>query len=380
MSNPKYQIFVSSTYEDLKKERDAIIKAVLEMGHIPVGMEMFSAADEDSWKIIARQIDESDYYITIVAHRYGSIVNSDNVSYTEKEYDYAVARKIPVLSFIIDDKAIWPSDQMDRSAATIEALTNFKAKLKSRSVGFWSNAEELHGKASIALVKAFYSNPRPGWVRTTETSSPEIAAELARLSKENAELTRYKNENEASKSKSIRHNPALTLNDFPWLNDTVRLLGKYDPHNEGDRNVGSYYPTSDDKDFVLETTWFAVLKSAAKTFLTLQGSKIISQDMTLFARNIVADYFPRKKALLDLHVLNPDEKEIYVFLLTRGIVQQVPAPVFRTDLLSGLTERGRRLFLLLANAEAPTSVVALFIDGKRRELPKHKGTIPAKSD
>jgi len=45
--NKKYQIFVSSTYDDLKKERDQVIKASLEMGHIPVGMEMFSAADEE---------------------------------------------------------------------------------------------------------------------------------------------------------------------------------------------------------------------------------------------------------------------------------------------------------------------------------------------
>jgi hypothetical protein len=41
----KYQIFVSSTYDDLKDERAAVIRAILEMGHIPVGMEMFSAAD-----------------------------------------------------------------------------------------------------------------------------------------------------------------------------------------------------------------------------------------------------------------------------------------------------------------------------------------------
>ena len=55
----KYQVFVSSTYEDLKIERDVVIKAVLEMGHIPVGMEMFSAADDEQWKVIARHIDES---------------------------------------------------------------------------------------------------------------------------------------------------------------------------------------------------------------------------------------------------------------------------------------------------------------------------------
>ena len=63
MTGPKYQIFISSTYEDLKEEREQVIKACLEMGHIPVGMEMFSAADEEQWRIITRQIDESDYYV-----------------------------------------------------------------------------------------------------------------------------------------------------------------------------------------------------------------------------------------------------------------------------------------------------------------------------
>ena len=60
---PKYQVFLSSTYDDLKEQREQVIKAILEMGHIPVGMEMFSAADEEQWKLITRQIDESDYYV-----------------------------------------------------------------------------------------------------------------------------------------------------------------------------------------------------------------------------------------------------------------------------------------------------------------------------
>ena len=55
----KYQVFVSSTYNDLKEERNEIIKAILEMGHIPVGMEMFSAADEEQWKVIARRLSEN---------------------------------------------------------------------------------------------------------------------------------------------------------------------------------------------------------------------------------------------------------------------------------------------------------------------------------
>jgi hypothetical protein len=56
----KYQIFISSTYTDLVDERDMVTKAILEMSHIPVGMEMFSAGDEQQWQIIQRQIDVSD--------------------------------------------------------------------------------------------------------------------------------------------------------------------------------------------------------------------------------------------------------------------------------------------------------------------------------
>jgi Domain of unknown function (DUF4062) len=83
MVTKKYQIFVSSTYTDLKDFRDVVIKAILEMGHIPVGMEMFSAADEEQWAVIRRNIEQTDYYIVIAANRYGSRT-PDGISYTEK--------------------------------------------------------------------------------------------------------------------------------------------------------------------------------------------------------------------------------------------------------------------------------------------------------
>ena len=114
MDSKKYQIFVSSTYEDLKKERDQVIKAILEMGHIPVGMEMFSAADEQQWEIIKKQIDESDYYVVIVAHRYGSM--DGEVSFTEKEYDYAVSKDIPVLGFVIEPEVEWPENWKENNS------------------------------------------------------------------------------------------------------------------------------------------------------------------------------------------------------------------------------------------------------------------------
>ena len=184
--SPKYQVFVSSTYEDLKLERDQVIRATLEMGHIPVGMEMFSAADEEQWRIIARQIEQSDYYVVIVAHRYGS--EADGVSYTRKEYEFALEIGVPILGFVINPAASWPADRVDKASGLREKLTDFKDLIRRKPISAWNNADDLHGKYSIALGKAINTVPRPGWVRAVSGAGPEVMAELTRLSSENASL------------------------------------------------------------------------------------------------------------------------------------------------------------------------------------------------
>ena len=62
----KYQIFISSTYDDLKEERKAVINTILTMQHFPVGMEFFGARNEDQWAHIENDLRSSDYYILIL--------------------------------------------------------------------------------------------------------------------------------------------------------------------------------------------------------------------------------------------------------------------------------------------------------------------------
>lgn len=212
----KYQVFVSSTYEDLKDERDQVIKAVLEMGHIPVGMEMFSAADEEQWKIIQRQILESDYYIVVVANKYGSI-GPDGKSYTEMEYDFAVKNLVPTLGFVLNDKAPWPSERNEKSTKARSSLNAFKSKVKSKPVHFWDSKDDLHGKVSISLIKAITANPRVGWVRSSEGVGPEVMKEITRLSSENSNLR-----NELEKLK------AASIEKVDEIRDVVKILNKND--------------------------------------------------------------------------------------------------------------------------------------------------------
>jgi hypothetical protein len=183
----KYQVFVSSTFQDLSDERDLVIKAILEMGHIPVGMEMFSAADEEQWNIIKKQIDQSDYYIVLVAHRYGSC-DASGVSYTEKEYDYATSKSIPALGFILEDGVCWPKDKSDSDKTALKRLKAFKEKVKLKPVSFWKNGDDLYGRCSISLMKAFNAYPREGWVRASQVQDTAASKEIVRLSAECAEL------------------------------------------------------------------------------------------------------------------------------------------------------------------------------------------------
>ena len=126
----KISFFISLTYEDLKEERNKAIQAILTMNQFPVGMEMFSAADDDQWKIIREAIDSIDFYILIVGNRYGSIEETTGISYTEKEFDYAVERKIPVPVFIVDSSVSMTADVFEKDSQKTAKLSVFKEKVK----------------------------------------------------------------------------------------------------------------------------------------------------------------------------------------------------------------------------------------------------------
>jgi len=71
--NKRYQVFVSSTYADLREERSKVIQTIMELDCLPAGMEIFPAIDEEQFNFIKRIIDDCDYYLLIIGGRYGSL-------------------------------------------------------------------------------------------------------------------------------------------------------------------------------------------------------------------------------------------------------------------------------------------------------------------
>ena len=161
----KYQIFISSTYEDLREERAAVAQCLLDIGCIPVGMEQFPASNMSQMEYIAKMMTDCDYYILILAGRYGSL-DSDGVGFTEKEYDYAISKGIPVMSFVVEDIGKLPNSKCDNTDQIRSKLEAFRKKVCERKlVRFFQDTNSLKAAVAISLNQCVHDYPAKGWVR-----------------------------------------------------------------------------------------------------------------------------------------------------------------------------------------------------------------------
>lgn len=214
----KYQVFVSSTYEDLQEERKAVIEALLQMNCFPVGMEYFNAADDSQWDVIMSLIDECDYYVLIVAGRYGSIEEASGKSYTQKEYEYAVKKGVPVISFVHSDIKNLPSGKVDSDAEVVKKLDEFKKEISTKLWQKWDNKDSLASAVVLSLNKLIKSKPRTGWVRYVSLSAEA-----------NKQILALKEENEALKAKlkQVEDEDPKGIEDFQQGNDLVAITVSY---------------------------------------------------------------------------------------------------------------------------------------------------------
>ena len=177
----RFQVFVSSTYEDLKAERQRVIQTVLEFDCIPVGMEFFPAANDTQWEVMKKVIAECDYYVVIVAGRYGSL-SPEGLSYTRKEYEYAVERKIPVIAFLHGDPGKIPFEKSEASEENQLKLSQFREICEKRLCKYWRTPEELGTAVITSLNNLIQTHPAFGWVRGNHLLT--AAKEIERLNEE----------------------------------------------------------------------------------------------------------------------------------------------------------------------------------------------------
>ena len=288
MKDKKFQIFVSSTYTDLKEERQAAVEAILSAGHIPAGMELFSAGDESQMTVIKRWIDESDIYLLILGGRYGSIEPKSGKSYTQLEFEYAVEIKKPYFSVVITEKGLDEkvASHLKRNALEDKyqkELTEFKMQIMSSNVvREWDDKKDIKIAIHETLSDFSYSKKLVGWVKADNViNSALVADEIAKLSKENSDLREKLN------SLTLQDNTLYSGLKYEQLK-TLLEKSKFDldgkPSNlfkfllfYGSKLIEySYYAQNDDISKFLDVlTRYRILN---KSFENLSNSYIFTED------------------------------------------------------------------------------------------------------
>lgn len=183
----RYQVFVSSTFEDLQEERKIVIQALLENDCIPAGMELFPASNEEQWSFIKDVINDCDYYLLIIGGRYGS-TNDDGISYTQMEYEYAKQIGKPIIAFLHKKPENIVSGKTEQTEKGKQALKDFCSSVKGHLVQYWENPNELASAVITSIHRLIKRFPAEGWVKANSVVDQASLLEIRELKAENRKL------------------------------------------------------------------------------------------------------------------------------------------------------------------------------------------------
>ncbi len=171
-------IYLSSTYSDLKNEREQVRLALQKLGHQLVSMETYTASEERPLDVCLADVAKCDLYIGILAWRYGYIPPTYDKSITELEYRKAIEAGKPCLWFLIDENANWSRAKMEIPAS--ERIQRLRNEIKeSHTVSEFTDVVDLVSKVIQAVVRWQSRTSAPldenvEWTRFEETFRAQL--------------------------------------------------------------------------------------------------------------------------------------------------------------------------------------------------------------
>ena len=312
----RYQVFISSTFTDLKDERQSALKAILELDHMPAGMELFPAADESAWQLIKDVIDASDYYVLIIGGRYGS-EDEEGIGYTEKEYDYAISTGKPVVPLLHENPDNLPRDKTETSEAAWEKLESFREKVeKKHTCVYWGSAEDLKAKLIVGITAAVKRHPAVGWVRANQVPSGATISDILTLRTRVQELE--------SQLEAERTGPPAGSEELQQGDEIFEIEFSFTARVPGER-----YPYESDLKYAatIEPSWNEIFAAVAPRLINeASDSNLRAAFRSFFTQVAISDFENDKdlkgKNLRDFEFGNEQIDTCIVQLRALGLVEE----------------------------------------------------------
>jgi hypothetical protein len=133
---PLTNIFISSTFEDLKEHRRTVWEMLRKRPDVKVhGMEEFGARAETPLETCMAEVEQADVYVGIVGFRLGSVDRASGKSFTQLEFERAVELTKRRLIYIADEKtATFPAIAFEKDTRSQSKLNAFKSTLREQQV------------------------------------------------------------------------------------------------------------------------------------------------------------------------------------------------------------------------------------------------------
>lgn len=239
------QAFISSTRDDLLAERNMASGICLSQKVMPMGMELFAAADQERWEFIKDAIDPCDFMILILGGRYGSINEEpgpyQGLSFTHSEFRYAISRKIPVFRFIkrMTDGDILDAnnDAPDRFDAA-KKMINFRKEVSEKVSAYWTHDTNLILSGQTAALSpqltTVIGNQRHILYREYLFQQDNLVEKLeleksrqkiADILRESQDITVHSTSNDFDHNSLIQNSKSVRI----IMNDGFRFFEKYGP-------------------------------------------------------------------------------------------------------------------------------------------------------
>lgn len=165
----KKNVFISSTFIDLKDHREEVWKLLENYNVNILGMEKFGARKETPLQTCLNEVDRTDIYIGIIATRFGSLEPESNKSYTQLEYEKALELKKDILIYLVDDEAEIKVKAIDYENR--EQLENFKKLLKEKhTVDFFTEPKDLSNRLKNRLDEILTTKKLDKYSKTEDES------------------------------------------------------------------------------------------------------------------------------------------------------------------------------------------------------------------
>jgi hypothetical protein len=191
----KLQVFISSTFNDMVEERKTAVKAILNAGHIPIGMEQFNPGDEPQKELISRWMNEADVYLLMLGGRYGSIDEETGDSFTHWEYKYAEEIGLSRFALVMEEEAIekkaqlmgtWVSER--KNYAKYE---EFRLQVLGKISALFNDTKDIEIFVGRTLTELEKKPELTGWI---------LAKDLPNVTDLEREITELRTKNEQLKA------------------------------------------------------------------------------------------------------------------------------------------------------------------------------------